>query len=63
MEFELPAGQHQVSIELGKTPTRRVAFVLSWVTALLLAAAIAVGSFRRGFPFKSLGRNTPDSVH
>ncbi len=53
MEFDLPAGQHQVSIELGKTPTRRFAFVLSWVTALLLAAAAGIGCFRRGFLFRS----------
>ena len=61
MEFELPAGQHQVAIELGKTPTRRFALVLSWITILFLAAGFGF-SFRRGFPFKSLARNTPESA-
>ena len=47
MEFELPAGTHQVAIELRRTPARRVALFLSFLSAFLIAAAIATDRWRR----------------
>jgi hypothetical protein len=57
MQFDVPAGQHAVLIELRRTPLRNGALFLSLGTVLLLVAASALswrtrlfGSWRRGQP-------------
>ena len=46
MQFEVPAGQHSVLLELHRTPVRSGALLVSLGTVLLLAAA-SILSFRR----------------
>jgi hypothetical protein len=47
MQFQVPAGQHAVSLVLRQTPVRRTALIITMATLLLLAGAAVVQRFRR----------------
>jgi uncharacterized membrane protein len=60
MLFEVPAGQHQIVVELHQTPTRRTALSLSLVTCLLLAVGMVMGRLH-GAEYWKFWRREPQS--
>jgi hypothetical protein len=59
MEFELPAGEHRVVLELHQTPARRLGLGITLVTAAVLVlgrvTVARVGGHGRGGELRSAG--------